>query len=127
MTQASAAAVRDILNEVAFAAEAHAKAHMVANDTIDTGFALNTIHAIPVGSDGVAGGSERRTSKTGTTVRRDAADLPGTDEDTSAVGVGAEYGLLIELRAPFLYPGAEQAERDLPSIVAATRQRYGLD
>jgi hypothetical protein len=121
-----AGAETDILNEAAFQAEALAKQNMVTNDSIDTGFALNTIHAIPVASAGIPGTVATATDKEGRTVVRESADLPGTDAHSSAVGIGASYGVYIELDAPFLFPAAEQVAKDLGATVERVGRRRGL-
>jgi hypothetical protein len=121
-----AGAETDILNEAAFQAEALAKQNMVANDSIDTGFALNTIHAIPVGSDGIPGNVTAMTDSQGRTVVRESADLPGMDAHSSGVGVGANYGVYIELDKPFLFPAAEQVAKDLGGTVERVGRRRGL-
>jgi len=121
-----AGAETDILNEAAFQAEALAKQNMVTNDSIDTGFALNTIHAIPVGSDGIPGTVAALTDREGRTVVRESNDLPAMDEQSSGVGIGAAYGVYIELDAPFLFPAAEQVARDLGATVERVGRRRGL-
>lgn len=121
-----ASAVTDTLNEAAFQGEALAKQFMVENDTIDTGFALNTIHAIPVDSDGVPGTVAAMVDQEGRTVLRESNDLPGTDATTSAIGIGANYGVYIELDAPFLFPAAEQVAQDFGATVERVGRRRGL-
>jgi hypothetical protein len=121
-----AGAETDILNEAAFQAEGLAKQTMVANDSIDTGFALNTIHAIPVASDGIPGTVVALTDRDGRTVLRESDDLPGMDEHSSGVGIGASYGVYIELDQPFLFPAAEQVAREMGATVERVGRRRGL-
>jgi hypothetical protein len=121
-----AGAETDILNEAAFEAEGLAKQNMVANDSIDTGFALNTIHAIPVGSDGIPGTVAATTDREGRTVVRESNGLPAMDEHSSGVGVGANYGIYIELDAPFIYPAVEQVAKRLGATVDRVGRRHGL-
>lgn len=121
-----AGAETDILNAAAFQAEALAKQNMVTNDSIDTGFALNTIHAIPVASPGIPGTATAAANREGRTVRRRAEDLPGTDDHTAAVGIGADYGIYIELNAAFLYPAAERVAQQLGGTVEQVGRSRGL-
>jgi hypothetical protein len=121
-----AGAETDILNEAAFQAEGLAKQNMVTNDSIDTGFALNTIHAIPVASDGIPGTVAALSDQEGRTVLRESNDLPGTTEHSSAVGIGANYGVYIELDKPFLFPAAEQVAKDFGATVERVGRRRGL-
>jgi hypothetical protein len=116
----------DILNEAAFEAEGLAKQNMVANDSIDTGFALNTIHAIPVGSDGIPATVAAMTDSQGCTVVRESADLPGMDDHSSGVGVGANYGIYIELDAPFIFPAVDQVAKRLGATVERVGRKRGL-
>jgi hypothetical protein len=63
---------------------------MVANDSIDTGFALNTIHAVAEWRPGRSPNSVSRYQQEGRQVQRASEGLPAMDAHTSAVGCGAE-------------------------------------
>jgi hypothetical protein len=121
-----AGAETDILNEAAFQAEGLAKQNMVTNDSVDTGFALNTIHAIPVASGGIPGTVAALSDSQGRTVVRASNDLPGMDEHSSGVGIGANYGVYIELHAPFLFPAGEQVGKDFGATVERVARKRGL-
>lgn len=108
-----------ILNDAAFAAEGYAKAQIVANNTIDTGFMANSTHGIPVGSSGIRGETQRLADKHGNMVRRTSTDLPAMDALTSAIGCGAEYAAKVEMRKPFLQPAADRVKQGIGAIIQA--------
>lgn len=117
-------ATPDILNALAFKIEGGAKARM---DQVDTGFAANTIQALPVDSSGVPARTETRFSpKEGRPVEREAGDLPAMGSDEAGVGVGAAYGAVLEARKPFLYPAAVQVAQEAGATVQAVAKKHGL-
>jgi hypothetical protein len=69
----------EAIKQKAFQVEAQAKANVVANDQIDTGFMLNSIHT-----------------------NFNKSELPSGA--VAAIYVGAEYGIWQEFKNPFLYP-----------------------
>lgn len=119
-------ATRDLLNEAALAGEGHAKQNMVVNNSIDTGFALNSIHAVLVDGQGVDAATSDLPDKNGDVVQRTSAGLPAMGDNTSAVGCDANYAIYIELRAPFLFPALDQVKQDFGGIVQVVRRKRGL-
>lgn len=112
---------RDIFTRLAQQGEAHAKANMEHNGTIDTGFAINSIIGLGPGASSQGGASTTAKDKKGRTVRRESVATPDVDDDSAAVAVGANYAIWIELRSPFLGPISDQLKNDLDSIVAANK------
>lgn len=119
-------ATRDLLNEAALTGEGYAKQTMVANNSIDTGFALNSIHAVLVDGQGVDATTADLPDKHGAMVQRASAGLPTMGDNTSAVGCAAAYAIFIELRAPFLFPALDQVKADFGGIVQVVRRKRGV-
>lgn len=117
---------RDVLDAAALAGEGYAKEQMTANDTIDTGFALNSIHAVLSASDGTPATVATERDRNGRSVLRTSEGLPAMDDHTSAVGCGADYALWLELRAPFLYPALGMVKQDIPTLIAAAKRKNAL-
>ncbi len=118
-------ATRDLLNEAAIAGAGYAQQNMVANDSIDTGFALNSIHAVLVNGQSVAASTTELTDKQGELVQRTSAGLPAMGDTTSAVGCAADYAIFIEIREPFLFPAIDQVKQDFGGIVQVVRRKRG--
>jgi hypothetical protein len=116
-------ATPDMLDALAFKIEEAAKLRM---DQVDTGFAVNTIQALPTGSSGISGYTEDRIDRDGRDVVREAGDLPAMAKDEAGVGIGAAYGAILEARKPFLYPAAEDVGAQAGATVSAVARRHGL-
>lgn len=119
-------AVPDIMTRLALQGEGYAK---IGDPWVDTGFSRNTIQAIEAGGKGTNGGTENHKSpKTGQTRDYYEEPLPGApDENTSGVGIGAEYGLFLELKKPFIAPAVQKLKgNDVQKIVSAVASERGL-
>lgn len=112
---------RNILNQIAHQAEALAKQNIIKNDTVDTGFMGNATHALTTSSDGVPAETQIMTDQDGRQVERRSNGLPTTDDDTSAVGCGADYAIFVELNYPFIGPAGQDVIDDVPGIIARNK------
>lgn len=118
-------ATRDLLNEAALLGAGYAQQNMVANDSIDTGFALNSIQAVLVGGQAVEATTTELPDKQGELVQRTSAGLPAMGDTTSAVGCAASYAIFIEIKKPFLFPALDQVKQDFGGIVRIARRKRG--
>ena len=118
--------VPDIMTRLALQGEGYAKAD---DPWVDTGFSRNSIQAISAGGEGTEGNSEKlRSPKTGQTSDYNAEPLPAApDENTSGVGIGADYGLFLELKKPFIAPAVQKLRgTDVQKIVSAVASERGI-
>lgn len=86
--------------------EGQAKATIVANDQVDTGFMLNSVFVVTHEASGYGAASAAAAAR-----NPDAAMAvePSLPEDAAAlVAVGAEYAVYQELANSFLYRAVEQ-------------------
>lgn len=118
-------ATEDLLNEAAIAGAGYAQQNMVANDSIDTGFALNSIHAVLVNGQGVEASTQEALDRKGNYVDRVSQGLPAMGDNTSAVGCAASYAIFIEIHKPFLFPALDQVKQDFGGIVQVVRRKRG--
>jgi hypothetical protein len=114
-------AITAILNEAAIQAESYAKQNIIAQNTIDTGFMLNSTYAILVDSEGKPAESKTMTDKHGNRATRESVSGPATDKQSSAVGCGSNYAIYMELAHPFIGPAADQVEGDIDALIAKHR------
>ena len=118
-------ATADLLNEAAIAGAGYAQQNMIANDSIDTGFALNSIQAVLVNGQAVEAATTELPDKKGELVQRTSAGLPAMGDNTSAVGCAASYSIFIEIHKPFLFPALDQVKQDFGGIVQVVRRKRG--
>ena len=104
-----------IAEEVAFAVEGEAKANIVDNDQIDTGFMLNSVYAVTrSGSDY---GSAQGAANSRNPDAEMGAEFNLSGDVKAAVVVGAEYAVYQEEKNSFLFKAGETVSRHLGGIV----------
>lgn len=101
------------LPAIALQIEGQAKANIVENDQIDTGFMLNSVYSTgPEGS--TYGAAKSEASK-----KNPAGGMaPEVDpQGGAAVAVGAEYSIFQEMRESFLYRAAELVASQIQGVI----------
>ncbi len=99
-----------LAEEIAFALEGQAKANIVANDQVDTGFMLNSVYAVTRKSGSGYGQAQGEASARNPDAEM-APEVQLSGGAASAVVVGAEYAVHQENRKSFLYKAAETVAR----------------
>lgn len=110
-----------LAEEIAFALEGQAKANIVANDQVDTGFMLNSVYAVTRGGSGY--GQARSEAKGKNPDAEMAPEARLENDAAAAVAVGAEYAINQEERKSFLYAAAEQ----IASQVGGMAEKVGRE
>jgi hypothetical protein len=103
-----------LAEEIAFALEGQAKANIVANDQVDTGFMLNSVYAVTRKSSGYGQAQGEASARNPDAEMAPEVQLSGGA--ASAVVVGAEYAVHQENRKSFLYKAAETVARQAGGI-----------
>lgn len=102
-------ASQELLEAMAYQTEANAKAHVVRNNQVDTGFMLNTIYTITRQGSGYGQTDKNgayKSKKTGQMVQQEKAPEAKLVEGAGAATVaGASYAIFQEQRNSFLYAG----------------------
>lgn len=94
-------AVADIMAKAAFQVEGQAKANIVANGQVDTGFMLNSVYAITGRGSNYGQARAAAEGRNPEAVMGPQASL--IDGASAAVGVGASYAAFQEIQQSFLY------------------------
>jgi hypothetical protein len=90
--------------------EGQAKANIVANDQVDTGFMLNSVFVTTHEESGYGAARAAAEAQNPDAAMNPEPSLP---EDAAAlVAVGAEYAVYQEMRNSFLYRAVEEVARD---------------
>lgn len=111
-----------ILTAMAFTVEGNAKLNVTDNGQVDTGFMRNSIYTVaPNGQSDPAPSGTLTSSKTGRQVEREALPPLNAPEGTAIVAVAAEYGLIQEIRDPFLFPALEEAAGQFNSVAGQVK------
>lgn len=116
-------AVDVIAEEVAFALEGQAKANIVANDQVDTGFMLNSVYAVTRSGSGY--GSAQGAAKS----RNPDAEMGpevSLNKAKAVVVVGAEYAVYQEEKQSFLYKAGEDVAGQIGGIVEKVGREQGF-
>lgn len=108
-------ASRQVVAELAYWIEAQAKANIVANNQVDTGFMLNSVYA--VGPDGDSHYSQAQSAAQIQAEREMGAEIRPDDNDSAVVAVGAGYAIYQEADNSFLYRALEQAQAVAPDLI----------
>ncbi|HEX9373324.1 MAG TPA: hypothetical protein VF897_20090 [Roseiflexaceae bacterium] len=87
----------------------------------NTEFLAESVEAIPIGGRGRVARREERVDRAGRRVVRVSNEAPALPPDTAALHVGADYALEVDQQTPFIWPKVEQAQQELPGIVAKRR------
>lgn len=98
-----------------------AKQNMVANGTIDTGFALSKIVARTPNADGIPGSVARLPNRQGRHVVRESYSSDNIDSKTGGFESLAVYTFWLEIRYPFMSPAVEQIRREFKTLIAQAR------
>jgi hypothetical protein len=104
-----------IAEEVAFAVEAEAKANIVDNDQVDTGFMLNSVYAVTRSGSGYGQAQGAAKSRNPTAEMGPGVSLSGNIK--AAVVVGAEYAIYQEEKKTFLFKAGESVKNQLGGII----------
>lgn len=108
------------VRKTALDAEGNIKAHIVANDQVDTGFMLGSVYVVTSDFSDYSGGP-----------RALPEVAAPTDEQTACVAVAAEYavfpnyGTVNQVGNAFFEPGMDEARIALDAAVALIAKKLG--
>lgn len=117
----------EAINALAFQTAGQAQVNITDTGMIDTGFARNSIAAVPAGGRALPAEQRRMQNRQGDMVDRASLGLPASKSDEALVGIAADYGAILEIRHPFLFPAAEQVGKSAGGTVQRIARKKGLD
>lgn len=107
-------ATLEALEAAAFNIEGQAKKNIVKNDQIDTGFMLNSVYTVTPDNSGYSQAEALANAQNPDGVMLPEENLPDVSGQLAAiVAVGAEYGIMQELRNSFLFKAFEAEAQTL--------------
>lgn len=114
----------ELLTAAGFQIEGLAKANIVANDQIDTGFMLNSVYSVAPGKDSYSAALSAAQARNPAAVMGPRQQPP--DEKTAVVAVGASYAVYDEKRNSFLYRAVEQFVKMAGGVIETVARKVGL-
>ena len=116
----------DLLKRLALQGEGYVKVNIQANGQIDTGFMLNSTHAIYPGGDTYSNTDQTGLyiNKEGGLVEREIAPINPVPDGEAWVVVGAVYAIYQEVKNSFLYRAAQQLTRIVQSEARTAFKRF---
>lgn len=114
------------LNALAEQIEGQTKINISDLALVDTGFYRNSVVALPVGSRGVPAEDAVEINREGYLVDRHADMLPAMGRNEAGVGIGAEYGAILEAKYSPLYSAAEEVAGQAGLTVERVASQHGL-